>query len=1153
MRKRPGVQRTRPFLTPLAAHLKKERPAHVICRSIIPQHPKCPRVSWGGVTVARLTLVASKPKPNSNLGTSLAHRASATEGEAAIRLLQDQGYTLKKSTAGQYSGPCPFHEGFGFRDGKKSPTFYIDSKSSLFICHSASCGERGNLQSLERFFGIDPDEDVIAKFRSREDQLREFERNLTKELRKPFYDHGLNDTTIERFRLGFEPAHADPETGRTIPDRYIIPYLDGRRPEFFRYYQPYGEPKWKYTWEPGAQTKLFNAQDAMGDDKGRVYLCESEQKAMLLVQLGYAAVGVPGAGIWRDEFQAAFTHARQIIIVFDNDNPEFHIYDKPDEGRRCQKCAGKGLDRCLGHNPGQEAALARVEDLGWRAKNVVLPLPEGERKVDINEYFMRDGYSNADFAQLTTGKSATPYKVQSLSEIAASPPEEAVFLVDQGILPKGGRLLVAGKPKIGKAGRLSTPVLTPKGWTTMGAIRPGDEVIGSDGEPTKVLQIHPQGIMPIYRVTMSDGSSTECTSQHLWNIQTSNDRAYFKKYGRERWRTVETSEIAEIIARGKRRHTYIPMVEPVQYQADIMPMDPYALGLLLGDGSIVNTTPTFTKPEVELHDALAKAFPEHEIHVVDASRGTITIVDPTSSRSVANSVTDQLRSLGLWGHRSWEKFIPECYLRASVEDRLALLQGLLDTDGWVQHNTIGNTSAYFSTTSEALKDGVVELVESLGGQVRIQYKPAPKFQNDGVGRPAWSIRVRLPGQFEPFRLTRKLDEWRSGRTEKDTEPTRRIVSVEYVDDDEALCITVANPDGLYVTEHFIVTHNSIFVDNLALSLASGIPFLKSGSFDGFSVGDGTRGIRTLLLDRELSKWSLYKRMEDLMEHRKGYRAAMENLLIDHDHLIHLNQPNAYQTLEQLVEQNGAEVLIMDTAYKFLAGDVESSSALMKAFEVLDKLIHETGVSIVMTHHMRKSQTSSKKENTDIADPDSVAGSFLWTGWPNATILLNYLNRSVDDPFNATCTFSAFRDHATPDPLELYRGKDSIAYTAIQPHSPEEKTSGSSRPAPQKYTRPDTDGVENLLLEMSPVVEEDFLNVAASRYGVSVNSIRPYYLDAMGRGRFEKSDGRPPIIKFKYEPEQEESWEKEHGLAERRFEDVQDLPLFDAAFDAAMDV
>ena len=86
----------------------------------------------------------------------------------------------------------------------------------------------------------------------------------------------------------------------------------------------------------------------------------------------------------------------------------------------------------------------------------------------------------------------------------------------------------------------------------------------------------------------------------------------------------------------------------------------------------------------------------------------------------------------------------------------------------------------------------------------------------------------------------------------------------------------------------------------------------------------------------------------------------------------------------LVEQNGAEVVILDTAYKFFGGDVESSSSLMKGFEVLDKVIHETGCSFVLTHHHKKGQGGGGKQNTDIADPDNVAGSFLWTGWPNGS-------------------------------------------------------------------------------------------------------------------------------------------------------------------------
>lgn len=741
----------------------------------------------------RLTLVATA-KANTNLA---AHRASATEGEAARKLLEANGYVIRGPKNKQYELRCPFHEGPGALEPRKGVNFYMNVESSKYFCQSASCGEKGNLQTLERFFGINVDDDDYQNLvKSKETQLREFEANLTTHLRQPFYEHGLTDQTIERFRLGYQPEHTEVRGDReiTIPGRYVIPYLENRRPKFFRFYDPNPatnhDGKYKYTWEDGAESTLFNPGDAMGDEKhGVVILCEGEQKAMLLVQMGYAAVAVPGAGQWKDEWQALFTHARKILVCYDNDNPKFHKYDKVLEDgttRRCGKCQNRGLDACLGHNPGQEAAMKRVEQIGWRAKNVLLPLPEEDaKKTDVNDYFMRDGFTNADFAELATGKRSTPYKVMSLAEIIQSPPEEAEFLIADGVLSKGGRLLVAGKPKVGK---------------------------------------------------------------------------------------------------------------------------------------------------------------------------------------------------------------------------------------------------------------------------------------------------------------------------------------------------------------------SLFINNLALSLASGLPFLKQGQSQGFAVDHPTR---TLLLDRELSKHSLFKRLTAFTDAKPAFKAAEENLLIDHDHLVRLDQPNAYETLLQLIEQNGAEVCILDTAYKFFGGDVESSSALMKGFGVLDKLIHETGCAFVLTHHLKKSQGGNSKQNNDIADSDNVAGSFLWTGWPNATILLNFLNRSVEDPFNAVATFTAFRDAAAPEPLTLYRDRTSISYTAIEKFSHD--NDGGNPWQPSQVTKPTTELVANLLLEVCPTTEDDFLHMASSHFGVSVPTIRPYFIDVMSGGEFERTSGRPPIIKFKadakFEPEQ--TWEQEHGLPTTTHEGL-DVDMFDAA-------
>ena len=101
--------------------------------------------------MAKLTLVKSNVRANTNVA---AHRASATEGEAAKRLLEDQGFPLKRKANGQYEFACPFHEGPGAIPKGKGTNFYMHAESSVYVCQSASCGERGNLVTLERHFGI---------------------------------------------------------------------------------------------------------------------------------------------------------------------------------------------------------------------------------------------------------------------------------------------------------------------------------------------------------------------------------------------------------------------------------------------------------------------------------------------------------------------------------------------------------------------------------------------------------------------------------------------------------------------------------------------------------------------------------------------------------------------------------------------------------------------------------------------------------------------------------------------------------------------------------------------------------------------------------------------------------------------------------------
>jgi phosphate starvation-inducible PhoH-like protein len=181
---------------------------------------------------------------------------------------------------------------------------------------------------------------------------------------------------------------------------------------------------------------------------------------------------------------------------------------------------------------------------------------------------------------------------------------------------------------------------------------------------------------------------------------------------------------------------------------------------------------------------------------------------------VENPVTGAARRLGLRGTRSTTKFVPELYLYNTAQVRLAVLQGLLDTDGGPVAQRGRTCRAQYSTVSPRLRDDVIFLVRSLAGVAYTRVRPAagrtPGFAN---GRPvhnrqdAYIIDIRLPAGVEPFRLTRKLEKYRAegggGR------PMRFIESIEPAGTAEAVCISVAAADSLYTTEDFLLTHNTL--------------------------------------------------------------------------------------------------------------------------------------------------------------------------------------------------------------------------------------------------------------------------------------------------------------------------------------------------------
>ncbi|GIK97205.1 MAG: replicative DNA helicase [Alphaproteobacteria bacterium] len=372
-------------------------------------------------------------------------------------------------------------------------------------------------------------------------------------------------------------------------------------------------------------------------------------------------------------------------------------------------------------------------------------------------------------------------------------------------------VILAGRPSMGKAQPLNAPVLTPSGWRAIGEMRPGDELASVDGERNHVVGVFPQGVKQIFRVTMSDGRSAECCAEHLW-------RVHYRDWPSPR--VLSTTEIAKLLSRERYRHRlWIDTHEGAFGHEDPLPIDPWLLGALLGDGNLTETTPRLSTASPEILRAVSAALGGNMIVVAAGGYDYRLRQNADHRRSGRqgvwpNPLKEALRGLVLWGLKSEDKFIPDLYLTAARSSRLALLRGLLDTDGWVERwGTVR-----FSTASERLARGVAELVRSIGGWCRISRKQ-PSYVTDGERRialPAYVCTIHVEHPKELFTLPEKRD-----RAPESYCRRRRpvILSVEPTREAEARCIAVSHPSRLYITSEHVVTHNTALATNIAFNAA----------------------------------------------------------------------------------------------------------------------------------------------------------------------------------------------------------------------------------------------------------------------------------------------------------------------------------------------
>lgn len=391
-------------------------------------------------------------------------------------------------------------------------------------------------------------------------------------------------------------------------------------------------------------------------------------------------------------------------------------------------------------------------------------------------------------------------------------------------------------------------IVTPFGFKKVEELKRGDLICNPDGTVQKVIRLYDMGEKPFYRIKFIDGSEISATDDHLWlhwyasrnlKSQKTQEKIY-GLYSPDKGlhfeitdKLLDTTEglyeyhkkQEEAQAAGKRPYwILIPLTNPVKYtypiSHNIKPMmfSPYILGVLLGDGCITGRASlSFASIGPEIVERMENELSQYGLKIsnINQSRDRVSHNIILQNRGDENVLIKKLEGLKLWGTRSNTKFIPKPFLFGSVEDRIALAQGLMDTDGYVDDR--GHFT--YTTVSPQLRDDVRQLFMSLGCKVTVYEKPG-RYRNDEGEMVECQLAYNLYIQGEHLDrfvyLPRKKDRCKAYNGGV-AEPGRRIVSIEKEEMKQAYCISVSNPNGLFLAGDFIVTHNTDLLIGLAVS------------------------------------------------------------------------------------------------------------------------------------------------------------------------------------------------------------------------------------------------------------------------------------------------------------------------------------------------
>lgn len=404
------------------------------------------------------------------------------------------------------------------------------------------------------------------------------------------------------------------------------------------------------------------------------------------------------------------------------------------------------------------------------------------------------------------------FKKKALANLQQNKYPTGLFSIDSvidGGLARGEVGLLNAETGGGKALRNGTMIKTPQGDKPIETLQVGDQVFGVDGQPHRVTGVFPQGKKAEYNVTFSDGVVIPCNGEHIWAYQTKVSRAGHPN----KWKEATLRELIDNVPLRANDgwNIYIPMCKPVEYEEKDLLVHPYLLGTLLGDGGMSQDYVSFANSEADVLVKVQECLASYGLKLTKQPQEHNYRVAKAKSGNLPNYLVVALTQLGLQWSKSENKYIPKEYLNSSVEQRTQLLQGLIDTDGY----TRGSSYNYYTVSAQLAKD-VAELVRSLGMTASTRIKTAPQYTYKGeekTGQDCYVLSIKTNESIPKIHTSRKHElKWKKGqawarRTIRSIENTGNFV--------EMTCISIDSEDKLYLTEGYVVTHNTSIAVNLA--------------------------------------------------------------------------------------------------------------------------------------------------------------------------------------------------------------------------------------------------------------------------------------------------------------------------------------------------